>query len=1233
MDAGRSNKFRYVLEQMASPDKVMSFEGGSLVVSKNKNSQENLVSNTDNKLDAVVNILTDHSSELSKTDVPKLERIREKFQSEIEPENKELAKKITNTFSSFITLAKESTDKSQGPLAQGLNYQQVVLFQVKPAPKNLLELNENLALVLNNYPRYQLDNNLSVIDTIYDNLPSDWNPSIILSNLERMIASKEKNDLEISREKKELLLENVALVKEIFKPKIVVNLTIICTQEKKGDETKTMLFDVKEQLETGIGNPIVMSQTLFNSDPRYYEIVSNSDVYYQRDGGLIVIVPKDCDPKALGFVCQQSHESSMQHGLIKWNPQEGKIPENKSDFVENLKQILADDSPDLGFYRLIYMHGHGISKASQLGSKGYIADLEIPKFQKSLNVLADKKMVFLSLDTCYGGGINSTDVHALDGSIPCPIYIKSATDVVSYLSSTPVDLNSIRNALFPRYVNSNFVYLPPKALSVNSISRHFPEDKEFPFSNQGTILMQTPPTVPRIAYGIAEQDQVLDVSSRLKQASRLDRNVNVISDKNEQRRGYLFSEPVFLPKLIISGSQPKALVSRGGSTHHYIREIEAVDQEFDQFLIETFNVFIREGDKKKEEPANKAFFIGKMRCMYQGQLLDLENVVIANTVGNRSVIFKIANEDCYHKVEFELSKTPPIEWIPSKQTDLSNSETVKETYKVANNTQPHNEQLLQVTGGRENDVNFYEKMREGFWGDSPSLEVRFYHSLVSNQQIFTRPMGDLPIPTKELKQSSVIPDVFKELEECEDQEEKVKIIQTALILVQNSQDKNVKNKLAEYSNKGTKLPLFSAILQGNMVDLKLQLSKNPEAINYPNHQGYTPLHLAVELGNQKLIEFLIQNQADINYQDNNGNTPLHLAIQAGDLNTIQLLLKEGADINNHNPLKESPLELVFKSKNRALMKLFLQEVDFKGEVGSKALLLALEKKELKLANFLVKQMIKLNSPPKNYLEAAVKLGRQDIIEKFCDESLLLEDELYAHNLLKCAIDENQAEIVKIILNKGFEPNIIILNKALENGNFTIIKMLIENKKNLSFFEISVKKMVELLQEKESYKENEINELLQSVVKDKFYSIMKLIISHMANRGNPNAIMMDSIINQNMDLLMTTCLKDNPQTFDETFNGLLPLNVIIQNVNQPEKLLSFLLEMFNVDPNKQDANGDTPLHIAVATNQMPCITALLSTSLPITAHASLTITNNEGKTPLDIANESNNFLAKMYLQME
>ncbi|ESO09480.1 hypothetical protein HELRODRAFT_73827, partial [Helobdella robusta] len=68
-------------------------------------------------------------------------------------------------------------------------------------------------------------------------------------------------------------------------------------------------------------------------------------------------------------------------------------------------------------------------------------------------------------------------------------------------------------------------------------------------------------------------------------------------------------------------------------------------------------------------------------------------------------------------------------------------------------------------------------------------------------------------------------------------------------------------------------------------------------VNLPNNNGWTPLHIAAEKGNEKLCEHLLQNGAHVDVKSAGGKTALHWASIANSSECVALLLKHSADVS------------------------------------------------------------------------------------------------------------------------------------------------------------------------------------------------------------------------------------------------------------------------------------------------------------------------------------------------
>ena len=76
--------------------------------------------------------------------------------------------------------------------------------------------------------------------------------------------------------------------------------------------------------------------------------------------------------------------------------------------------------------------------------------------------------------------------------------------------------------------------------------------------------------------------------------------------------------------------------------------------------------------------------------------------------------------------------------------------------------------------------------------------------------------------------------------------------------------------------------LDSAIVQGNIAQVKKIISKDKSKIYSTDDLEETPLHRAVKWGHLEIVEYLVSAGANINAKDKYGDTPLHDAIQYGD---------------------------------------------------------------------------------------------------------------------------------------------------------------------------------------------------------------------------------------------------------------------------------------------------------------------------------------------------------------
>lgn len=92
-----------------------------------------------------------------------------------------------------------------------------------------------------------------------------------------------------------------------------------------------------------------------------------------------------------------------------------------------------------------------------------------------------------------------------------------------------------------------------------------------------------------------------------------------------------------------------------------------------------------------------------------------------------------------------------------------------------------------------------------------------------------------------------------------------------------------------------------------------------------NKQKYTPLHLAVIVGNEELVDAILENDAEVNAQGSFGMTPLHLAALHNKVAIARKLIEKGADVDAaRDSLLPTALHIAAHEGNEEMVELLLQ---------------------------------------------------------------------------------------------------------------------------------------------------------------------------------------------------------------------------------------------------------------------------------------------------------------------
>ena len=124
------------------------------------------------------------------------------------------------------------------------------------------------------------------------------------------------------------------------------------------------------------------------------------------------------------------------------------------------------------------------------------------------------------------------------------------------------------------------------------------------------------------------------------------------------------------------------------------------------------------------------------------------------------------------------------------------------------------------------------------------------------------------------------------------------------------EEKNPKDRLG-------KTPLHIAVEMGNEDIYDIIMARIKE-LNQNDFEGI--LHLAAQKGLTSMVKMIIQTASDKNPRDDFGCTLLHYAAQRGKYDICKLILMEVEDKNPENDSGKTPLDLAYMNENYDIFK-------------------------------------------------------------------------------------------------------------------------------------------------------------------------------------------------------------------------------------------------------------------------------------------------------------------------
>ncbi|WP_059359466.1 ankyrin repeat domain-containing protein [Parachlamydia acanthamoebae] len=939
--------YSYYLNLMLQPEMTISYEGHCLVLQKF--SGRSLKEINQQKLLKLLQNFFIFLQSSKTSDVEKIEKIQLKL-IESTCSDLFLQEKVIRLFDKVLK------DIQKRPLTPTSSYFPI-LFKIAPPSTSLEEFISNLYLVLNHYPRFQFGENLAVYDTAYKKFPPKWNCHKVFKNVrstfEYFFVTIDR-DLQVSPNN-ELALKRTELnnLQDLFieqaKPIKSIQMALVIENSPLERVNKANFYTVNEFVRNK--KPVIANRYLLTAHKKDLEKLK-ADIYIQPNGPLCVILPSDETLKNWGFTPDD----------LKLYP----LSEAKTSTIElhisnDLQKILMPSNEKVKFARLIAFCGHGTYHKD--GKSGMIAGLSIVDFQKTLQVL---NPAFLILDSCYAGGKNMQKVHLPDGTIPCPILVRSSFESVTFSSRKDRFLSQVISQV-EKYLFRNITYPHVKQIQRNAIQQIIAALPKQKMHNASQLLLPaSQKDIPKVSYGAFKE--MTNASS----PKELDQSLPLI---------YFFAEPVIEAPLAITDSSPVTFVSKGSTSHHFIKEIDAKNQEFEFLIEQTFNAF--KSSKSQCEPASKAFFIAHMACKINGDLKNLNQIVIYCAPHKREVYFRVDKEVHFNCLKF--AKNINNQWEKRcLEINLTLTNAILTSLQILAKTKPYEKYLSSVTAGRQSDDDFFEIWKAEFWEKKDALEVDLFYSIMQNKVVF--------IPGAKMNE-------FSEKKQVST----TTTLHLALNCFYNSPDYTKKMKM-KILYRGVQ---FASFLK--KTDL-IQVIK--DSVN-------TPFLKAVKNGDVKMIQRILKKSPrsinDLNFDGLNA-----LTLISERLDIAELLIRKGIKMDVKNKLGESTLLYTITRSHVHLLSLMLKQgLDITGDEGAAALIYAMMGGNKKICSLLIAHRAGIDSsqPILNYAAQDTKTKSFEKIIEYPKMQMYIQESL---NICVSNLDYSKT---KLLLEKGANPNV------------------------------------------------------------------------------------------------------------------------------------------------------------------------------------------------------------------
>lgn len=811
-----------------------------------------------NKISFIVKYISEFSSNLNKSDVKHLESIQIKI-SNSGLDKTEISEKI-ELMKQFIKIAQQTPSS----LKRASPPSSIVLLRLASRPSNKEELLFNLSLIRENYPRYQLGNDLSVYDASYRALPEGHNRAVIRQQLATCIQK-----YHVSNDDSDASLVNlIAWMKnELIEVKQVQVAIMIETNQT---ENGGLYSYSKEAIHRQI--PLILTHQLFFCHKYgFKDLFKLCDIYFSPNCRLIIALPKGQFPASHGFFLDDSQRildvNQLDNQPVDFTPFDNN--EMQKLIVEEIQSLLINQQDDCMFMRSPFLSGHATTGRS-------IAGLSIPIFQQLLDVFKSKNTNLLFMSSCYAPGVNRLQLHPRNSSqIPFPIVMQGAFELSVREETAILEKWDKINELVIKKLRDPVSFGKITRREIDALLKNFTHI----LANYPTYLLPGFSSYPLFLHPSHHPDilnidaclqekykQTIDACLQKKYKRTLERkesDPSIITDLSGQKTKYFFSSSIIPGKIVISQNKAITFLSPGEASHHIIQEISAPHLSLEETLTNTFNAFdfdVEDLDNSKIK-LNKVYAIGKMHCQFQGKEVRLHSLIIEQNINSCRCLFVIDQEgkEEIRSLHFDLNRSA-VKWgLSQKIETLSLKQMVAEVYSIliSSGTVSNSNHSNRRTGLESKDLLFYQAFKEYFWNSPLSSEIQLFQLAIESSLTniildhCSNPFKNFQIVFKNYLQQS------NQLEDADEIKNTYQFLSKLRIEVLKIY---LGFPFADFIETECLTPLTQAIKSkfNDVEEVGRILKEAPHLINIPTISGETPLYSALISGQYKVVQLLIQ---------------------------------------------------------------------------------------------------------------------------------------------------------------------------------------------------------------------------------------------------------------------------------------------------------------------------------------------------------------------------------------